>query len=323
MNVAFCPNQNIRPRLYEPSPSPLAYLHTRTIPSSQQPSCGSAINSRILSHQYPQYDDSNIVYQQQHQQNHQCLSSNNISYNFHSPNEVASSHQIHNQNAINNNISRFQQSSIQVHPIPHPSSSPSPTSSPGPIISGLNMNDNYISLNSAQSYSQQCKVTPTPQTQNNQNSQNYQIQLQQQHMYPNYNSIVAALATASVESKAPWSADEDETLTKMYEQIGPQWARISEVLPGRTISQIRSRRNAIESRKRQRQKAAMKQLKITPELKSRIEQNQSSSAYPSYLYSYQAPQPTNIIYPKHIESPNLIKESRNEQFYCSIESLLN
>lgn len=317
INVAFCPNQNIGHRLYEPSPSPVTYIQTRatTIPSQQLSIPGS--NSRIIGHQYQQFEDPNIVFQQQ---GHQCLHRKNISYNYQNQNEP-SLHQIHNHSNLNDtSCSRFQTSTIQVHPIPQPTSASSPNSSPGPMISSL---DNYISLSSAQS----SKVSSIS---TNQNNQNYQLQRQQQHVYPNYNSIVAALATASVESKAPWSADEDETLTKMYEQIGPQWARISEVLPGRTISQIRSRRNAIESRKRQRQKAAMKQMKIAPELKNRVEQNKASSIYPTYAYSYQPSQSTTSIYPKQItslssnvDSSSFVKENRQEQFYCSIESLLN
>ena len=288
------------------------------------------MNSTVLRHQYPQFDDPNAAFQQQRQPNHQCIPRNNISLNYHNPNDIVTSHQIPNHNAVNESHSHFTQGHIQVHPIPQQTSTSSPNSSPGPILSGTNINENYMSINSAQNYSQQLKMNTLPSTQNNQSTQNYQIQLQQQQMYPNYNSIVAAIATASVESKAPWSADEDETLTKMYEQIGPQWARISEVLPGRTISQIRSRRNAIESRKRQRQKAAMKQLKLTPDLKTRIAKNTSTSIYPPYNYAFQSIQTPSNAFPKQIttvspstQTSNLIKEARNEQFYCSIESLLN
>ncbi|KAK8884911.1 hypothetical protein M9Y10_044034 [Tritrichomonas musculus] len=353
INLSICPNHNVSNSVYEASPNSLSYLPTRSMNSSSQ-TATTSINPSFINHQYPQFNDSTMIYQpNQPHANQQCISGNSLQFNIKNPNYIPTSNQIQNHNTINDNSSRFQQTRIQTHTIPRPTTFSSPTSSPGPIVSGVNLNDNYITLNTIQNYPQQVKISSLPSNQNNNNNtnnsetQNYQSQIQSQHLYPNYNTIVAALTSCPVESKAPWTADEDDTLTKMYEQIGPQWARISEVLPGRTISQIRSRRNAIESRKRQRQKAAMKQLKIAPELKQQIEQRKqlyeqkfdsrgsaasSSPIYNSYVGPYQPSTPINVSIPKQIPSSstntikshsNHMKETQNEKFYCSIESLLN
>lgn len=102
------------------------------------------------------------------------------------------------------------------------------------------------------------------------NPPSYQYQSSQQYfpkvtysavLSPSQNEIINKAAG----NRTPWSIDEDEILSQMYEKIGPQWATIAELLPGRSISEIRSRRNAIESRKRQRQKSALKHLRLATE----------------------------------------------------------
>ena len=89
-------------------------------------------------------------------------------------------------------------------------------------------------------------------------------------------------------SNSPWSAEEDETLLRLYENIGPQWSKMTDMLPGRTIPQIRSRRNAIESRKRQRLKSAMKHLQLTQEKKMEQETVSKSNSSPAFDFSIQS-----------------------------------
>ena len=54
--------------------------------------------------------------------------------------------------------------------------------------------------------------------------------------------FVLAASTKSTSERKPWTSDEDETIRRLVDELGPRsWAKVADALPGRSGKQCRER----------------------------------------------------------------------------------
>lgn len=75
-------------------------------------------------------------------------------------------------------------------------------------------------------------------------------------------------------NNGPWSIEEDEFLINKYEELGPQWKKISEFFPKRTEINVKNHFNLLNRRRLKREKKKLKnQTMISSDDTSNIAQN--------------------------------------------------